>query len=61
MKKVNILIIALLITGICALVLVEGYVKPEMRRREQQYLFRAERSADPRFQPAAGVQEPLHG
>ena len=38
MKKVNILIIALLIIGLSGLVLVEGYVKPEMRRREQQYL-----------------------
>lgn len=38
MKKVNILIIALLVVGICGLALVEGYIMPEMRRREQQYL-----------------------
>lgn len=38
MKKVNILIIALLVVGICGLALVEGYIRPEMRRREQQYL-----------------------
>jgi hypothetical protein len=38
MKKVNILIITLLVVGICGLALVEGYIRPEMRRREQQYL-----------------------
>ena len=38
MRKLNILIIALLVVGICGLALVEGYIRPEMRRREQQYL-----------------------
>ena len=38
MKKKNILIIALLVVGICGLALVEGYIRPEMRRREQKYL-----------------------
>lgn len=38
MKKRNILIIALLVIGLGALVLVEGYVRPELKRREQRYL-----------------------
>lgn len=38
MKKRNILIIALLVIGLGALALVEGYIKPEMRRKEEQYL-----------------------
>ncbi len=37
MKK-NILIIALLVVGICGLALVEGYIRPEIRKREQNYL-----------------------
>ena len=38
MKKRNILIVALLILGLGALALVEGYIKPEMRRKEELYL-----------------------
>ncbi len=38
MRKLNILIIALLVVGICGLALVEGYIRSEMSRREQQYL-----------------------
>lgn len=38
MKKRNILIIALLVIGLGALALVEGYIKPDLKRREEQYL-----------------------
>ena len=38
MRKRNILIVALLILGLGALALVEGYIKPEMRRKEGLYL-----------------------
>ncbi len=38
MKKRNILIVALLLLGLGALALVEGYIKPEMRRKEGLYL-----------------------
>ncbi len=38
MKKRNILIIALLVIGLGALALVEGYIKPGMRKKEEQYL-----------------------
>lgn len=38
MKKRNILIMTLLILGLVVLTLVEGYIKPEMRRKEERYL-----------------------
>ena len=38
MKQRNMVIIALLLIGLGALALIEGYIKPEMRRKEEQDL-----------------------
>lgn len=38
MKKINIVIIALLALGLCGLALMEGYIKPGIRKKEKQYL-----------------------
>jgi hypothetical protein len=38
MKRRNILIIALLLLGLGTLALVEGYLKPELRKEKEQYL-----------------------
>lgn len=38
MKKINIVIIALLALGLCGLALMEGYIKPGIRKKEEQYL-----------------------